>query len=190
MGFLCLLISVLPVMIADGGYFIYYGDYNAQQIPFYNLANDAVRNGQLGWNWYTDLGSDFMTSYSFYLTGSPFFWLSTILPRSLVTLSMPFLLALKHGVASLTAYAYIRKFVRGKNASLVGALLYAFSGFQVYNIFFNHFQDVTALFPLMLIAMEENINKNRRGYFAMTVALMAFVNYYFFTGQAVFLIIY
>ena len=190
MGFFCLLISVIPVMIADGGYFIYYGDFNAQQIPFYNLANDAVRNGQFGWNWYTDLGSDFITSYSFYLTGSPFFWLSTILPRSLVTLSMPFLLALKHGVATLTAYAYIRKFVRSKNASVVGAMLYSFSGFQVYNIFFNHFQDVTALFPLMLIAMEENINNNRKGYFAVTVALMAFVNYYFFTGQAVFLVVY
>ncbi|MCM1507568.1 MAG: YfhO family protein [Ruminococcus flavefaciens] len=190
MGFFCLLISVIPIMIADGGYFIYYGDFNAQQIPFYNLANDAVRNGQFGWNWYTDLGSDLMTSYSFYLIGSPFFWLSTILPRSLVTLSLPFLLALKHGVATLTAYAYIRRFVRSKNMALVGAMLYAFSGFQVYNIFFNHFQDVTALFPLMLIAMEENINNNRKGIFALTVSLMAFVNYYFFTGQAVFLIIY
>lgn len=189
-GFFCLLISVIPVMIADGGYFIYYGDFNAQQIPFYNLANDAVRNGQFGWNWFTDLGSDLMNSYSFYLIGSPFFWLSTIIPRSLVTLSMPFLLALKHGVASLTAYAYIRRFVRSKNASLVGAMLYTFSGFQVYNIFFNHFQDVTAFFPLMLIAMEENINNNRKGVFALSVSLMAFINYYFFTGQAVFLVIY
>ncbi|MDE5771431.1 MAG: YfhO family protein [Ruminococcus sp.] len=190
MGFFCLLISVIPIMIADGGYFIYYGDFNAQQIPFYNLANDAVRNGQFGWNWFTDLGSDLMNSYSFYLIGSPFFWLSTIIPRSLVTFSMPFLLALKHGVASLTAYAYIRRFVRSKNTSLVGALLYAFSGFQVYNIFFNHFQDVTAFFPLMLIAMEENINNNRKGVFALSVSLMAFINYYFFTGQAVFLVIY
>ncbi|MDE5582839.1 MAG: YfhO family protein [Ruminococcus sp.] len=190
MGFACLLVCLIPIMIADGGYFIYYGDFNAQQIPFYNLANDAVRNGQFGWNWFTDLGSDLMNSYSFYLFGSPFFWLSTVLPRSLVTLSMPFLLALKHGIATLTAYIYIRRFVRSKNLSLVGAMLYAFSGFQVYNIFFNHFQDVTAFFPLMLIAMEENINNNRRGLFALTVALMAFINYYFFTGQAVFLIIY
>ena len=190
MGFVCLLVSVIPVMIMDGGYFIYYGDFNAQQIPFYNLANDAVRNGQFGWNWYTDLGSDFMTSYSFYLFGSPFFWLSVLLPRSLVTLSIPFLLALKHGVASLTAYAYIRKFVRGKNSALIGAMLYSFSGFQVYNIFFNHFQDVTAFFPLMLIAMEENINNNRKGVFALTVSLMAFINYYFFTGQVIFLIVY
>lgn len=189
-GFLCLLLSVLPVMIADGGYFIYYGDFNAQQIHFYRLGNDAVHGGQLGWNWFTDLGSDFLTSYSFYLSGSPFFWLSAIMPKTLATLSMPVLLAVKHGLASMTAYGFIRRFVRSKNAALIGGLLYAFSGFQVFNIFFNHFQDVTAFFPLMLIAMEEHVNNNRKGVFALTVALMGMINYFFFTGQAVFLIIY
>ena len=153
LGFVCILLSLLPVIINNGGYLIYYGDYNAQQIPFYILANNAVRDGQLGWNWFTDLGSDFLTSYSFYLSGSPFFWLSTILPESLITFSMPILLSLKHGFASLTAYAFIRRFVRNKEASLIGGLLYAYSGFQIFNIFFNHFQDVTAFFPLMLIAM-------------------------------------
>lgn len=190
LGFITFLLTVIPVMLCENGYFIYYGDFNAQQIPFYNLANDAVRNGQFGWNWFTDLGSDLMTSYSFYLIGSPFFWLTTLLPRGLVTYSMPFLLALKHGFASLTSYIYIRRFVRSKEASLTGAMLYTFSGFQVFNIFFNHFQDVTAFFPLMLIALEENIQNRRRGWFALIVAVMAILNYYFFTGQAVFLIIY
>lgn len=191
LGFGCLLVSIIPIMISNRGYFIYSGDYNAQQIPFYNMAHDTVRNGgAFGWNWLTDLGSDFLTSYSFYLFGSPFFWLTSILPGKLVTYSMPFLLAAKHGLASLTAYAYIRRFVRSKEASLIGALLYACSGFQAFNIFFNHFQDVTAFFPLMLIAMEENINNSRKGVFALTTALMAIVNYYFFTGQAVFLVLY
>lgn len=190
MGFLIILLSLLPIIYTENGYFIYYGDYNAQQIPFYNLVNDAVRNGQYGWNWFTDLGSDLLTSYSFYNITSPFFWLSTLLPRALVTYSLPLLLALKHGLASLTAYIYIRRFVRSKEASLVGALLYSYSGFQIFNIFFNHFQDVTAFFPLMLIAMEENICNRRRGWFAIIVAFMACLNYYFFTGQAVFLILY
>ncbi|WP_051536468.1 YfhO family protein [Ruminococcus flavefaciens] len=190
LGFGTMLFTLLPMMFTEHGYFIYYGDYNAQQIPFYSLANDAARSGSLGWNWFTDLGSDFLTSYSFYLSGSPFFWLTVLLPRGLVLYAMPFVLALKHGIASLTAYAYIRRFVRGKNAAVTGALLYSFSGFQVFNIFFNHFQDVTALFPLMLIAIEENINCRRRGVFALTVALCACVNYYFFAGQAVFLILY
>ena len=80
LGFGCIFLTVLPIMIAERGYFIFYGDYNAQQIPFYRLANDAARSGELGWNWFTDLGSDFMTSYGFYLFGSPFFRLSTLLP--------------------------------------------------------------------------------------------------------------
>lgn len=191
LGALCLLLPLLPIMISNHGYFIYCGDYNAQQIPFYNMANDTVRSGgTFGWNWLTDLGSDFMTSYSFYLWGSPFFWLSAVLPRGLVTFSMPVLLAIKHGMASLTAYAYIRRFVRSKDAALIGGLLYACSGFQCFNIFFNHFQDVTAFFPLMLIAMEENINNRRKGVFAAAVAFMAILNYYFFAGQAVFLVLY
>ena len=92
LGFTALLISSIPIIIADKGYFIYYGDYNSQQIPFYILANNAVRNGQFGWNWFTDLGSDFIGSYSFYLIGSPYFWITTLLPKFLVTISMPFLL--------------------------------------------------------------------------------------------------
>lgn len=190
LGFGSLLVVIIPIMIADGGYFIYYGDYNSQQIPFYNLANDAVRSGNMGWNWYTDLGANFIGSYAFYLLGSPFFWLTTILPRSWVTFSMPFLLCVKHGIASLTAYAYIQRFVRNKDAALIGGMLYAFSGFQLFNIFFNHFQDVTAFFPLLLIAMEECVNQNRRGVFALSVALLAMINYFFFTGQVVFLVLY
>ena len=190
LGFGSLLVVILPIIIADGGYYIYYGDYNSQQIPFYNLANDAVRSGSFGWNWYTDLGVNFIGSYAFYLLGSPFFWLTTILPRSWGTFAMPVLLCMKHGIASLTAYAYIRRFVRSPHAAMIGGLLYAFSGFQLFNIFFNHFQDVTAFFPLLLIAMEELVNQNRRGVFALSVALLAAINYFFFTGQVVFLVLY
>ncbi len=95
LGFGSLLVVILPIIIADGGYYIYYGDYNSQQIPFYNLANDAVRSGSFGWNWYTDLGVNFIGSYAFYLLGSPFFWLTTILPRSWVTFAMPVLLCME-----------------------------------------------------------------------------------------------
>lgn len=34
----------VPYIIWDKGYFIFYGDFNAQQIPFYKLAHAAVRN--------------------------------------------------------------------------------------------------------------------------------------------------
>lgn len=153
LGFGALLIVYLPAMCLEHGYFLYYGDYNSQQLPFYSLANDAVRSGSFGWNWYTDLGANFIGSYAFYLLGSPFFWITTILPRSWMLYALPVLLSVKHGIAVMTAYAYIQRFVRSRNAALIGGLLYAFSGFQLFNLFFNHFQDVTAFFPLLLIAI-------------------------------------
>ena len=189
-GFFMFLLTVLPIIIFTGGYYLYYGDYNSQQIPFYIHSQDFVRNEGLGWDWGTDLGANFVGSYSFYLLGSPFFWLTLPLPNSLVVFVMPLLLAAKHGVATLTTYAFIRRFVRNRTAALIGGLLYAFSGFQLFNIFFNHFHDVTALFPLMIIALEEKVNNERRGFFAVTVAVMGILNYFFFTGQAVFVIIY
>ena len=189
-GALTMFIVILPIMIYTGGYYIYYGDYNSQQIPFYIHAQNFVKNEGLGWDWYTDLGSNFVGSYSFYLLGSPFFWLTLPFPNAFVVFLMPLLLAVKHGIAALTGYAFIKRFVINRNAAMIGGMLYAFSGFQLFNIFFNHFQDVTALFPLMLIALEENVNNNRRGYFGITVAVMGILNYFFFTGQAVFIIIY
>ena len=59
------LLLFLPFVIYNRGYFIYYGDYNAQQIPFYRLAHEAVRSGNIGWSWTTDLGANFIGSYSF-----------------------------------------------------------------------------------------------------------------------------
>ena len=189
-SFIIFAVMVIPLLIYTKGYLIYYGDYNSQQIPFYMHAHDVIRSGEFMWDWGTDLGTNFLGSYSFYLFGSPFFWLTIPFPREIVPFLMAPLLCLKYALASTTAYAYIRKFVRNKKLAVVGSLLYAFSGFQAYNIFFNHFHDVTAFFPLLLLAVEERINNNRRGVFALTVSLMSIINYFFFTGQVVFVILY
>ena len=70
----------VPFMIVDGGRFLFYGDFNVQQVPFYRIAHDAIRSGNIGWNHLTDLGVNFIGSYSFYLLGSPFFWLTIPFP--------------------------------------------------------------------------------------------------------------
>ena len=143
----------LPFLIIDKGLFIYYGDFNVQQIPFYRMAHDAVRSGNIFWNWNTDLGANFIGSYSFYLLGSPFFWLTLPFPSAAVPYLMAPLLMLKFALSSLTAYAYLRRFVR-PDFAVMGGLLYAFSGFSIYNVFFNHFHEAIVYFPLMLLALE------------------------------------
>ena len=93
----------LPFLILDKGYFIYYGDFNVQQIPFYQMAHDSVRAGNFAWNWTTDLGANFVGSYSFYLLGSPFFWLTIPFPSAAVPYLMGPLLILKFACCSAAA---------------------------------------------------------------------------------------
>ena len=180
----------VPYMIMSEGYFTFYGDFNVQQIPFYQMCHGAIRDGNVNWNWLTDLGSDFVGAYAFYTLGSPFFWVTLLFPNSFVPYLMGPLLILKFAFAALTGYLYIRRFTKTSYAASLGGLLYAFSGFSVYNIFFNHFHEAIIVFPLLLLAMEKLITENRRGVFALAVAFCAITNYFFFFGMVVFCVIY
>ena len=193
---LCFLVAAalfLPHCLADalqgGGYFHYAGDFNDQQINFYQYANSFVKQGG-SFSWATDLGSGFVNSYSFYLLGSPFFWLSLGVPAKFMPWMMPPLLCLKIALAGGGAYLWSRRWVRSEEWSMVAGCLYAFSGFTVYNIFFNHFIDVVALFPYMLASLDDAVMDGKRGRFPFWVAVNLLNNYFFFAGQAVFLIIY
>ncbi len=62
-------VLIIPFIIFDGGVFYYYGDFNVQEIPFYQMVHDAIKSGNLGWNTTTDLGSDLISSYSFLSVG-------------------------------------------------------------------------------------------------------------------------
>ena len=186
----CAACFFVPYMLSDGGYFLFFGDFNVQQIPFYQLAHNAVRSGEMGWSFTTDLGANFIGSYSFYLLGSPFFWLTIPFPNSFVPYLMGPLFILKFGCAAVTAYLYISRFTKNPVSAQIGAMLYAFSGFSIYNIFFNHFHEPIIFFPLLLLAFEYLVTENKRGWFALMIALCAIVNYFFFVGMLVFGIIY
>ena len=174
----------------DQGLFLFYGDFNVQQIPFYQMCHDAVRSGNIFWSWTTDLGANFIGSYSFYLLGSPFFWATIPFPSEAVPYLMGPLLILKFACASLTGYVYLRRYAANADYAVLGGLLYAFSGFSVYNIFFNHFHEAIVFFPLLLFALDEFVMERRRGLFCLMVAACCFVNYYFFVGQVVFCLLY
>ena len=194
-------IFFLPFYLLDGGFFHYAGDFNSQQISFYRYMNGFVKGAgypdsafagapRNTFSWATDLGSGVMNAYSFYLYGSPFFWLSVLLPQSWLPYMMVPLLVLKFGVAGGGAYLYLRRYVKNANYAVLGACLYALSGFAVYNVFFNHFVDVVALFPYLLWALDEAIYEDRHGLFAFWVAVNLLNNYFFFVGQVIFLCIY
>ncbi len=184
------ILLMLPVTLAGKGCFLYYGDYNVQQIPFYQHGVEMVRSGSINWDWGTDLGSGFLNNYAFYLSGSPFFWLMCLFPSSWTPFLMAPMYVLKFATASFCAFLFLRRFVKKPENAVIGALLYAFSGFQVYNVFFNHFHDPVAFFPLMLWGIEETVQNKRKGVFAFSVALCASTNYVFFVGNCFFCVVY
>ena len=191
----------LPFYIMDGGFFHYAGDFNSQQISFYRYMNGFLKGAgypdstfagapRNTFSWATDLGSGAMNAYSFYLYGSPFFWFSMLFPQRWLPYLMVPLLVLKFGVAGGGAYLYLKRYVKNWDYAVLGACLYALSGFAVYNVFFNHFVDVVALFPYLLWSLDEALYNDRRSWFAFWVAVNLVNNYFFFIGQVVFLAIY
>lgn len=211
-GTMMYLLAVLPFIIYHGGIFFYYGDYNVQQVPFYILAHRAVRQGNFFWNAGVDLGSNMGGAFAFYLWGSPFFWLTIPFPEAWLPYMMPALMALKFGTAMTTGYAWIRTQTKTESAAMLGAILYSFSGFQMCNIVFQHFHEVTAFFPLYLLVFDRFIQamtvyakskketeskKEMRAasvragiVFAGMTGFMSVLNYYFFVGEVIFLILY
>ncbi len=180
----------IPWIIYNGGYFFFYGDFNVQQIPFYQMIHDSIQSGNIGWSYTTDLGANIIGSYSFYMIGSPFFWVTMLFPSQAVPYMIAPLLMLKFAFASLAAYLFLRRYVREQRYAMFGALIYAFSGFGIYNIFFNHFHEAMITFPLMLAAIDSFIYDNKKGLLLLSVFGAAMVNYYFFAGQVVFILIY
>ena len=202
-GFLMYLLAILPILIKRGLPFFYYGDYNVQQVPFYILAHRAVRSGQFFWNWNVDLGGSMAGSFSFYLWGSPFFWVTTLFPESAIPFLLPVLMAAKYGLAATFAYIYIKRYVNKYTYAMIGGYLYAFSGFNACNIVFNHFTEAVAFFPLFLLTFEKLMEADKEHepwqikltgkpfiLFSLMTALMAIINYYFFFGQVLFIVLY
>ena len=38
----------IPYIVYGEGYFLFYGDFNVQQVPFYQRAHELVRSGEIG----------------------------------------------------------------------------------------------------------------------------------------------
>lgn len=189
-NFIIAAILFIPFIISGKGIFMYMGDYNAQQIPFYVHCHDMIRSGNGLWDFSTELGNNFFSSYTYYTLCSPFFWLMLPFPTSWVPYLMGPMYILKFTLAGLTSYAYISYFTKTNQSALIGSVLYVFSGWSVFNIFYNQFHESFIIFPLLLLALEKLVNENKRGFFGLMVAVSAIINYYFFVGMVVFIIIY
>ncbi len=177
-------------MLTQRGLFSVAGDFNVQQIPFAMAANNAIKSGNVIWDWSLDLGSNFIGGMTFYVLGNPSFWISLLFPAKYFMYLVGWFYILKYAFAGLTAYAWMKQNVTNPEAAKIASLLYAFSGFMATNLLFYHFHDVVLLFPLMMLTFDNLMQKSKKGPFIAAVLFNVIVNYFFFPGEVIFLIAY
>ena len=189
--FIIACLSLLPFVVAGHGFFVLTNDFNDQQIPFtMGLHRDLLDGGFNGFSWSVDLGTSTIQAYSFYELGGPFFWLSMLFPANAFPYIVAWFFMLKFAFAGLTSCLYLKRFVNESKWAVLGSVLYAFSGYSLANMLFYHFHDAIVCFPLMLLGLEIYKEKKDSRLFIFSIFINCFVNYFFFVGDVVFLIIY
>lgn len=185
------LIIFVPFIIAGNGAFVVRDDYNVQTIPFTMAIQNYLSNGNPGgWCWNLDLGTSFIQGFSYYTIGSPWLWITLLFPNIPYIYIAGWIYITKYIVASLTAFLYLRLFIKDGSWAVAGSLLYAFSGFQCTNLMFGIFHDVVALFPLLMYGIEVLLTRGIKHIFIISCFLNCLCNYYFFIGEVIFLIMY
>lgn len=194
-GLLCALASVITFgmfILKSGGFFTVAGDFETQQLTFNILLNEVIKKGGIdSYTWNLDLGTSTVQGFSFYELGSVFFWISMIFPAKMFPYLVGWIYCLKYCVAGVCSYLYLRSYVKEKKWAIIGAILYAFSGYQATNLMFYHFHDVVAFFPLLLLGFDRLMdNKRQKALFVFAVFINCITNYFFFVMEVVFLILY
>ncbi|WP_024867296.1 YfhO family protein [Butyrivibrio sp. FCS014] len=197
---LCFITAIVPILyptIMGKGFYFISNDFDEQMLPFLFNFRDAFEHGFNTYYWRFDLGTPMFYAYGYYGLGSIFSYLIFLVPRAFIPYIVSVAVLLKYIVACYTSLFFIRRFTRTEQAAMAGALLYAFSGFQCTNIVFFIFHDVTAIFPLMLISLDDIIradskrNLTKAGiFFSFSVAINCLANYVFFIQSVVAAVIY
>lgn len=110
----------------------------------------------------------------------PLFLLLGLFPASKVESAYAFISLLRLYLAGLSASALLLYFKRNHYESLLGSLIYTFSGFALYAVVIHaQFISPMILFPLLIIATEEIFQKKRWYLCTVFVAISLLSHYYF-----------
>ncbi|MCR4646391.1 MAG: YfhO family protein [Oscillospiraceae bacterium] len=178
-AFLLFLVSISPILISSGGVYLWAGDYDEQSIVFVERIHRLLHSGEglPAYDWGSFLGMDFLASYADFLF-SPFNWLLFMLPYSIVPYAHTFVAALRVGLAAVTAYLYCRQYLKKDHSAFLCGLLYAFSGYQLFNMVFQ-FSDRYLMFPLLLYAFDKLVIDRKPLLFALLLAINSLMSTYF-----------
>ncbi len=166
-------------------------DMYHQYAPFFSEFQYKLRNGgSLLYSWDIGLGVNFSALYAYYLA-SPLNWLIIFWPKDYVIEFMTLMIVIKTGLAGLSFAWYLnRKF----HANLAGigffGIFYAMSGYMAAYSWNIMWLDCIVLFPLVMLGVEQLVNRGRSLLYCVTLAVCILSNYYISIMICLFLVIY
>ena len=161
------------------------GDFYLQQIPFYHNGYDDwwtfLTTGEFPmWDESGFLGSNNIAANAFYYIWNIFFLPILLFPRELVPQGLAFLMLTKFVLSGLVMLKLLRYIGVSDKTSKFVSMAYAFSGWSLYYVWFNHFLEITILVPLVILGLEKLFKERKVTFLIVSLFLSAITNYYFF----------
>ena len=181
--FLVIVILAHIVSLSKNNFtFILNSDMNAQLVPFYMDGWEKFSKGELysiHWNWNDFLGNDYPGATIYYYLFNPYFILSLLFSNYDIYFVMTSLNILKLTVAGILFYYYLKSLKFSKYVSLIGGIIYIFSGPLIVNYSYYFFVDLLSFFPLFLIGLEKILEEDNILTYILGLVLCVITNYYF-----------
>lgn len=164
--------------------------YN-QYMPFFQALHDSFwKGGGLSYSMQLGLGSGFAALYGYYLA-SPINWLVVLCPRPFIAEFITILILIKMSLAGVTGAYYLRqKYRRADFILLAFSSAYALSGFMAAYQWNIMWLDVILLAPLVILALEELVDRGRGLRYCLLLAVSIYTNFYLSIMLCIFLVLY
>lgn len=165
----------------------YYGE--ALREFFRNLL--AGQPKLVMWDMSLGYGADILSTLNYYAIGDPLNLLyGFVSPKNTETM-YDFMILLRMYLAGITFIIYARKMKKRSYGTVIGALVYVFSGF-CFRLGLRHpfFINPMIYFPLLCLGIEKIYQRERPYVFIFAVCVSAMSNYYFLYMLTIFAVIY
>ena len=160
------------------------GDFTLQEIPFYFNGYDdwwhALTTGEfVMWDDSGFLGVNNIGANSFYYLFNPFFLVLLLVPRSIMPQAQAFMMISKIVLAGVSMKLLLEKFKLKEETTWLFAVAYAFCGWNLYYLWFNHFLEIAVLMPLVLLGIEYIIKDRKPVLLTIVIFISGLTNYFF-----------
>ena len=143
------------------------------------------------WDMSLGYGADILSTLNYYAIGDPLNLLYRFVSPKNTETMYDFMILLRMYLAGITFIMYARKMKKRSYGTVIGALVYVFSGF-CFRLGLRHpfFINPMIYFPLLCLGIEKIYQRERPYVFIFAVCVSAMSNYYFLYMLTIFAVIY